>query len=103
MPGGLSAESEDMRRLGVRVRRLVAIGPAGSREIALDDPALGTGFYPLERHGEDAWRWTNGEAVIPARLLGDATGLEVVLAGTGSYWEAPAEDVAVAEAMRLSA
>ncbi len=102
MPGGLSAESEDMRRLGVRVRRLVAFGPAGSREIALDHPALGTGFYPLERDGDDAWRWTNGAALIPAGLLGDATALEISLAGTGSYWEAPAEDSAES-AVRLSA
>jgi hypothetical protein len=102
MPGGLSAESEDMRRLGVRVRQMVAIGPAGRRAIALDDPALGTGFYPVERDGDDAWRWTNGAALIPAGLLGDATALEVTLAGTGSYWEAPAEENAD-DAMRLSA
>jgi hypothetical protein len=102
MPGGLSAESEDMRRLGVRVRQMVAIGPAGRRAIALDDPALGTGFYPVEREGADAWRWTNGAALIPAGLLGDATALEVTLAGTGSYWEAPAEENAD-DVLRLSA
>ncbi len=102
MPGGLSAESEDMRRLGVRVRRLVALGPAGRREIALDDPALIAGFYAVERDGDVAWRWTNGAALIPAGLLGDATALEVSLVGTGSYWEAPAED-GTGDAMRLSA
>ncbi len=102
MPGGLSAENEDMRRLGVRVRSLAAIGPSGRRAIALDDPALATGFYRLEGEGEDASRWTNGAALIPASLLGDATALEISLAGTGSYWEAPEIDDAK-ENLRLSA
>jgi hypothetical protein len=89
IPGGVDASNEDMRRLGVRIRALAAIGPAGRRAIALDDPALQTGFYGLERFGDDAWRWTTGDAMIPAVLLADAVALELEIVSTGLYWDLP--------------
>jgi len=50
----------DCRPLGVALLRL-ALEEA---EIALDNPGLVRGFYPMEQHDDIAWRWTDGEALL---------------------------------------
>ncbi len=50
----------DARRLGVVVTALAADGVA----VDLEHPALAEGFHPIERDGEAAWRWTDGDAVL---------------------------------------
>ena len=99
-PGGVWATDEDMRRLGVRVDRITRYTRRGASAIMLDDPALGTGFYGVERD-EDGHisRWTNGEALLPRPLLTGAYALEIVLAASGLYWARPA----ARPARRLSA
>ena len=59
----------DRRELGVMVKGLeVSDGLRTRRDIPLDHPALGKGFYGLECKDEEIWRWTNGEAVLPTEL-----------------------------------
>jgi len=58
--------SSDRRSLGLRLTGLMIGDGSASRSVALDDPCLGTGFYAAEENG--AWRWTDGDAVIPAEL-----------------------------------
>jgi hypothetical protein len=76
---------EDRRRLGLAVRRLRQHlrGAERVREIALDSPALGTGWWAAESASGAQWRWTDGAAHIP--LADDATMLEVSLHGTLRY------------------
>ena len=50
----------DCRPLGVALLRL----SLEEAEIALDNPGLVRGFYPLERHDDIAWRWTDGAALL---------------------------------------
>jgi hypothetical protein len=52
--------SGDYRRLGVALLGL-AVEEA---EIALDNPGLVRGFYPIEQHEDVRWRWTDGEALL---------------------------------------
>jgi hypothetical protein len=76
---------EDRRRLGLAVRRLRQHlrGAERVREIALDSPALGRGWWAAESETGAQWRWTDGAAHIP--LADDATMLEVSLHGTPCY------------------
>ncbi len=99
-PGGVRATDEDLRRLGVRVAAITRYTRRGASAIALDDPALGAGFYGIER-GEDGRvsRWTNGEALLPRSLLAGVYALEITLAASGLYWARPA----ARPARRLSA
>ncbi len=86
-PGGVRAADEDMRRLGVRIGAITLHTRRGASAIALDDPALGTGFYGVER-GVDGRvsRWTNGEALLRHSLLAGAYALEITVAACGLYW-----------------
>jgi hypothetical protein len=60
----------DERRLGVAIGGMSVDGT----KIALDHPALVSGFHPIEREGSSAWRWTNGRAILH---LADARNLQV--------------------------
>lgn len=62
--------SADHRALGVRVSRLVVRADDDMMVIPLEHPALRDGFHAVERDGASTWRWTDGDAVIPVRLLG---------------------------------
>jgi flagellar basal body rod protein FlgG len=88
---------EDRRQLGVRVARIVLRGADEEvREIPVDHPALGKGWWAIERDGRTMRRWTNGEAVLPLPAKhGDAM-LEIHLAGTMIYAveAAPADEAA---------
>ena len=46
-----------------------SIAFSASIAIALDDPALRSGFHAVERNGARMWRWTDGDATIPEHLL----------------------------------
>jgi hypothetical protein len=61
IPGLLSADPRDHRRLGVKLRAL----RIGDATIALDHPLLTEGWHRPEEDG----RWTNGAAIIPAHLV----------------------------------
>lgn len=65
----VAAESDDRRRLGVAVGRIVLRHGAGKSDIPLDHPELTTGFHDVERGAGRMWRWSNGEALLPASLV----------------------------------
>ncbi len=81
VPAEMDAASQDRRRLGVGVERIV-LGGAGLRiEIGPNCPALREGFH----HDEGAHRWTDGMARLPDELLRPFAGavtLEVQLITT---------------------
>jgi hypothetical protein len=56
----------DGRMLGVAVRAMTLLGDGRRQPIPLDHPALSNGFHDLEPSG---LRWTDGAAVLPARLF----------------------------------
>ena len=92
VPAETTAESEDRRRLGVAIEAIVLDG----RLVALEDMALGAGFYDLERHGGIAWRWTDGGAALA--IAGAPTGgppprlLELLVRATTRSWLEPRFD-----------
>jgi ELWxxDGT repeat protein len=78
---------DDRRRLGVMVSRLTVRNCDGSVEaIPLDHPALGEGWWDVERqHSASALRrWTDGHALLPLGSTGPIL-LEVELCGTPAY------------------
>ncbi|MEH3145223.1 MAG: Hint domain-containing protein [Methylobacterium frigidaeris] len=81
--------SGDRRRLGVPLRGLeISDGDGFARSVAVDDPALSDGFSFVQGQGDDRWRWTQGDAVLPATLWAGATGdllLRVTLV-PASHW-----------------
>lgn len=76
IPGYISANPADRRRLGVKIAALHVNG----RAIPIDHPALVTGWHAMEPDG----RWTNGAAIVPASLL-DGGVLTVEIAATLPY------------------
>src|SRR3984885_13536398 len=62
----------DERALGVALRRIVLAQPLRQRAIDAEDTSLTDGFHSFE--GGHAFRWTNGDAAIPAELFAGAHG-----------------------------
>ena len=76
----------DFRQLGVAVRRIAL--RQGTRFAVLDasDAWLKQGFYDYEP--ENGWRWTDGDATLPATLLAGFNGpteLMLLLGGRMTY------------------
>jgi hypothetical protein len=70
----------DRRTLGVAIDGLWIDGAA----VGLDDTRLGDGFHPVERQGQDCWRWTDGAAHV--RLGGAAVTLDVSMLMAAPSW-----------------
>jgi hypothetical protein len=62
----------DDRELGVAVGQIIVRRGEEVETIACDHPALTEGWWPAEQEGLTQWRWTNGDAVLPVRLIGPA-------------------------------
>jgi hypothetical protein len=78
IPGLISADPRDRRRLGVKIASLEIGGVA----VPLDHPELAQGWHGLEPDG----RWTDGAAVIPETLLrGSNKTVTVKIAATLNY------------------
>jgi autotransporter passenger strand-loop-strand repeat protein len=77
IPGEISADPRDRRRLGVKIAALTI----GGEMIALDHPALTEGWHDLEPDG----RWTDGKAVIPESLLRASAKIDIRVAATLRY------------------
>ena len=76
----------DERTLGVALRRIVLAQPLRQRSIDAKDASLTDGFYAFET--EHAFRWTTGDAAIPADLFAGAQGpsmLVLQLGATAQY------------------
>lgn len=76
IPGHVTPDPCDRRRLGVKVRTL----RIGGEIVELNHPALQIGWHDLEHDG----RWTNGAALIPATLVYHRK-VTVELAATMTY------------------
>jgi hypothetical protein len=73
VPAEVMADSQDVRRIGVPVERIVLCGDHMRLDIAPDCAWLHEGFHD----SEGSHRWTNGRATLPSQflacLLGDIT------------------------------
>lgn len=77
IPGLVTADPRDRRRLGVKIDRLTI----GGRNIGLDHEGLTEGWHDPESDG----RWTDGCAIIPANLIEGSRDVQVGIAATLSY------------------
>ncbi len=78
--------ARDARRLGVALRQILIWCGADLAMIAVDDDRLSDGFHAYE--ADHAFRWTNGDALLPAALftgVGAACELELHVASTSRY------------------
>jgi hypothetical protein len=78
--------SRDPRPLGIGLRRIVVTQGDETRVLEADDDRLADGFHDFEP--DNGWRWTDGDAAVPAALFAGLTGpLECVLnlGGTTCY------------------
>jgi hypothetical protein len=65
--------ARDPRVLGVSVRRITLSQGRLLRLIEADDPSLDQGFHQFEP--DNAFRWTDGDALLPASLVVDVRGV----------------------------
>ena len=72
----------DRRYLGVAICRIRVRNPTEAAEIALDSPALGEGWWPIETRGSISFRWTDGHGALtlPATMQKGAI-LELTVCG----------------------
>lgn len=66
----------DTRQLGVAIQQI----DIDEQPVALDGPAIRTGFYRLEQGGPIAWRWTNSDALIELPELPEQARMMVAIA-----------------------
>ncbi|WP_072389320.1 Hint domain-containing protein [Hyphomicrobium sp. CS1BSMeth3] len=78
----------DRRTLGVAVSTVRIDGET----LDLDSDAFGDGFYPTEHHGDDAWRWTGGAAMLTRTLDGPAM-LEIAVRMVAPSWRRPVREL----------
>jgi hypothetical protein len=74
---------DDRRHLGVCVKRIMAHGSAGNRDIPVDHPLVREGWWRPEGEGRLLCRWTNGNALLP--LVEDTHLLELRLVDAMAY------------------
>lgn len=78
----------DRRCLGVAVAELRVDGVV----LDLEDAAFGQGFHPVERHEQQGWRWTDGEAELRLEA-GGAVEIEVSVAMVAPSWKRAASQL----------
>jgi Hint domain len=85
VPAETDPMSEDRRRLGVMLSRIVLRCHGEPITLNADDPTLREGYHPLERTAGDAWRWTDGHAKLPPQPTG-LTRLDLYVLGAQPAW-----------------
>lgn len=93
-PAFTDANSADLRRLGLRVTRISLTGETETHDVPLDHALLHDGFSHLESDESGrAWRWTDGNALLPLLALNeghDVVMVEVILGRQEVlFWEEP--------------
>ena len=68
-PSDLAAGAGDTRLLGLMLNRLTLLTEASLHEVALDNAGLSEGFSYMESEDGWAWRWTDGNALLPLEVL----------------------------------
>jgi hypothetical protein len=81
----------DRRMLGVALFAIRLRGAGGGEvEVPMQDASLWRGFHAVERVGGVAYRWTDGDAVLPeswlAPFAGMAITVELGVCGTQRHW-----------------
>jgi hypothetical protein len=74
----------DGRQLGVAVAELSVDGIS----VDLHGTAFGNGFYPVERHEQLGWRWTDGAAELNL-ASGRPEVIEVSIIMVAPSWKCP--------------
>jgi hypothetical protein len=77
VPGELTPDPRDRRRLGVKIASL----EIGGETIPIDHPGLVEGWHDVEPDG----RWTNGRAVIPDDFLRGGRKVDIRMVATLAY------------------
>ncbi|MCJ2044243.1 Hint domain-containing protein [Methylobacterium sp. J-078] len=110
VPERVRVGAGDGRRLGLPLRGLSAVDGAGVvRSLPIDHALLTDGYSFVQTAEGDAWRWTDGNATLPAALWAgttEAVTLSVEIAadrGTLLAWQAPSTVDATAGAVDASA
>lgn len=85
IPAESDPDSEDQRRLGVMLSRIVLHTGGTKREVDVADPALREGFHPPERGADGMRRWTDGHAFLPVPTEG-LTRIDLHVLGTQPAW-----------------
>jgi len=85
VPAEVMADSQDLRRLGVPVERIVLCGDDMRLDIAPDCLSLHEGFHD----SEGSHRWTDGCGALPSQFLtgffGETT-IDIQVGGTGLHY-----------------
>ena len=84
--------TDEHRRLGVMVQRILLRHDADWIDLAMDDPRLTDGWWAVERDETTIWRWTNGDALLPLTLQAPAI-LQVTIGDTAQYPPSSAEEM----------
>ena len=84
-PAEIQPWSDDRRQLGIAVAgiRVWTRGNPRPCTLSLEDAALRSGWWPIERQDEKAWRWTDGRASIALPPL--TIQIEIDVWATGAY------------------
>jgi Arc/MetJ family transcription regulator len=91
-PAQATPWSDDRRRLGLSVAGLTIEHRGIRRDIPVDHPCLTIGWHDVEQDGIALWRWTDGDAVLPAALFSGGAGPVMIrfrLKGAMRYSIAP--------------
>ncbi|MBY0337680.1 MAG: hypothetical protein K2X11_13760, partial [Acetobacteraceae bacterium] len=98
VPAEVLAGSLDRRRLGARVSAITLRSGRLVRRLAAADPAFdgAPGWHAAEAEDAVAWRWTEGEALLPAGAFAgfdpsEPVALRVELMGGLCYFVAEGE------------
>ena len=79
--------ARDPRRLGIAVRRIVLALARGQRAIEASSMSLDNGFHVFEPN--NGFRWTNGDAAVPAALFTHANGSATLVLHIGAPMRYP--------------
>ncbi|TGE02682.1 Hint domain-containing protein [Methylobacterium nonmethylotrophicum] len=109
VPERVRVGAGDGRRLGVPVRGVSVVDRHGvTRSLPIGSDLLATGFSFVQDGGAGAWRWTTGDAVLPAALWAGCEGVATLVVetaadqGTLQAWAAPVAGVQEPGAVPIS-
>jgi hypothetical protein len=88
IPNEVTPWIEDQRRLGVMIQHLTLTTASYTRTIPVDHPALGAGWWDVERDAGAMWRWTDGDAAIEIASAGPCR-LEIEVVGRVTSTRSP--------------
>lgn len=84
VPAEIDRHTNDWRRLGLCVSKLVFRSGARQCVIPVDHPSLNRGWHSVEHDGPVCWRWTAGDAVLPVPASMRSGPLTVEIHTTGA-------------------